>query len=172
MKYFKLLTCINAWTPSQVPNKKGGVGWSSGSMTPEGRWENCIVINTWSLNNYSLLIINTKHVEHTIEKSLPYITMPFCFIFSLKCFLLHFLFCTWRVGREGKTGSTEENREIVIGEVEREVIRELRPAPSIPATSVWDLKRGGWGAGTQHHWTRGPRTMAFTEAYHRRVVSK
>lgn len=26
MKYFHLLTCINAWTPSQVPYKKKGGG--------------------------------------------------------------------------------------------------------------------------------------------------
>lgn len=50
------------------------------------------------------------------------------------------------MGRSGKTERTEENLEIVIGEVESEVIRKLGTAPSMPASSVWDLerKRGGY----------------------------
>lgn len=74
------------------------------------------------------------------------------------------------MGRSGKTERTEENLEIVIGEVESEVIRKLGTAPSKPASSVWDLERKRGGV----HNTMKPvdHTPVFTEAYHRRGVGK
>lgn len=54
------------------------------------------MINDWSLNNLSLLIINTQHVEHIIVRSLPYnnaiLFCIFCFYFVMLLIALFVLY--------------------------------------------------------------------------------
>lgn len=127
------------------------------------------MINDWSLNNLSLLIINTQHVEHIIVRSLPYNNaILFCIFCIYFVMLLIALFVLYLKGGEKRKDRKHRRESRDCHWRGREWSHQR--APFHACFSCVGLRERGEERGglTQHHETSGPHTTEFTEAYHRR----